>query len=228
MTRYAELHCHTNYSFLDGASHPHQLVEVAAELGYTALGICDHDGFRGVVRTHVAAREVGLPIVYGTELGMPREDTMPSESPIPGPGPVILPKDADRPRRGRIHRMHGSKPVDRPITDHLVVYAADPAGYAQLSRFVTRGQFRGRKDAPDYAYEDLGEASHRGGLYALTGCHQGAVPRAAGSGDIDGAVGAASRLREVFPGRLYVELTHHGLPEDDLRNDVLAEVARRL
>ncbi|NNK92032.1 MAG: error-prone DNA polymerase, partial [Acidimicrobiia bacterium] len=228
MTRYAELHCHTNYSFLDGASHPHELVEVAAELGYVALGICDHDGFRGVVRTHVAARDVGLPVVYGTEIGMPRDDIDGANDPIPGPGPVILPEDADRPRRGRVHRLHGSKPTDLPETDHLVVYAEDPVGYAALSRFVTRGQFRGRKDAPVYDYDDLDEASRRGRLYALTGCHQGAVPRAAARGDLEGAIGAASRLRELFPGRLFVELTHHGLPEDDLRNDVLAEVAVRL
>ena len=46
MANYAELHCHTNYSFLDGASHPFELVARAVELGYTALGVVDHDGFR--------------------------------------------------------------------------------------------------------------------------------------------------------------------------------------
>ena len=70
MSRYAELHAHTNYSFLDGASHPFDLVARAAELGYAALAVTDHDGFRGAAKVHVAAREVGLPIVYGTEVGM--------------------------------------------------------------------------------------------------------------------------------------------------------------
>ena len=54
MARYAELHTHTNFSFLDGASHPLQLVERAAELGYTALGITDHEGVRGVVKVRMS------------------------------------------------------------------------------------------------------------------------------------------------------------------------------
>ena len=73
MARYAELHCHTNYSFLDGASHPHQLVDRAAELEYTALAITDHHGFYGAARFRVAAAKVGLLTVYGVEVGMPRE-----------------------------------------------------------------------------------------------------------------------------------------------------------
>ena len=52
---YAELHCHTNFSFLDGASHPEELAEEAARLGLTALAVTDHDGFYGVVRFSEAA-----------------------------------------------------------------------------------------------------------------------------------------------------------------------------
>ncbi|MCU1370487.1 MAG: dnaE2, partial [Ilumatobacteraceae bacterium] len=66
--RYAELHCHTNFSFLDGASHPEELAEEAARLGLEALAVTDHDGFYGVVRFAEAARAVGLPTVFGTEL----------------------------------------------------------------------------------------------------------------------------------------------------------------
>ena len=47
---YAELHCHTNFSFLDGASHPEELVAEAARLGLAALAVTDHDGFYGIVR----------------------------------------------------------------------------------------------------------------------------------------------------------------------------------
>ena len=65
---YAELHCHTNFSFLDGASHPEELVEEAVRLGLTALAVTDHDGFYGVVRFAEAARAVGLPTVFGAEV----------------------------------------------------------------------------------------------------------------------------------------------------------------
>ena len=65
---YAELHSHTCFSFLDGASHPEALAEEAARLGLDALAVTDHDGMYGVVRFAEAARAVGLPTVFGAEL----------------------------------------------------------------------------------------------------------------------------------------------------------------
>jgi error-prone DNA polymerase len=67
---YAELHCHSNFSFLDGASHPEELVEEAVRLGLTGLAVTDHDGMQGVVRFSEAAREHGLPTVFGSELSL--------------------------------------------------------------------------------------------------------------------------------------------------------------
>ncbi|HSR16082.1 MAG TPA: PHP domain-containing protein, partial [Gemmatimonadales bacterium] len=221
MTRYAELHCHTNFSFLDGASHPYQLVERAAALGYEALAITDHNGFYGAARFRAAAEAIGMPTVYGVEVGMPFGVPPPRpRPPAPGASPV-----APVSRRGRIRRSHGAKPTDLPPTDHLVLLAPDPAGYSALSRLVTRAQFRGEKDHPVYDYGDLAEASRLGRLVALTGCRQGAAARAALEGDREAALRAVLRLRDLFPGRLYVELWHHGMPEDDPRNGLLAEVA---
>ena len=65
---YAELHAHSNFSFLDGAAHPEELVAEAARLGLSALALTDHDGLYGVVRFAEAARLVGLPTVFGAEL----------------------------------------------------------------------------------------------------------------------------------------------------------------
>ncbi|MGI8794962.1 MAG: error-prone DNA polymerase [Acidimicrobiales bacterium] len=67
---YAELHCHSNFSFLDGASHPEELAEEGARLGLEALAITDHDGAYGVVRFAEAAAAVGLPTVFGAELSL--------------------------------------------------------------------------------------------------------------------------------------------------------------
>src|SRR3954453_17260135 len=67
---YAELHCHSNFSFLDGASHPEELVEEAVRLGLEALAITDHDGMYGVVRFAEAAAAFGLPTVFGAELSL--------------------------------------------------------------------------------------------------------------------------------------------------------------
>ncbi|MGA0328880.1 MAG: error-prone DNA polymerase [Ilumatobacteraceae bacterium] len=65
---YAELHCHSNFSFLDGASDPDELVAEADRLDLTALALTDRNGLYGVVRFAEAAREVGLPTVFGSEL----------------------------------------------------------------------------------------------------------------------------------------------------------------
>ena len=67
---YAELHCHSAYSFLDGASHPEQLAEEAARLNLDALALTDHDGMYGVVRFAEAARAVGLPTIFGAEMSV--------------------------------------------------------------------------------------------------------------------------------------------------------------
>ena len=98
---YAELHCHTNFSFLDGASHAHELVATAAELGYRALAVVDHDGFRGAVKVHEAARAIGLPVVYGTEVGLPQVDRFEDRPQALEPGIGEAAKDAPPPTQPR-------------------------------------------------------------------------------------------------------------------------------
>lgn len=71
--RYAELHAHSSYSFLDGASSPEEMAEEAHRLGLEALAITDHNGFYGVVRFAEAALEWKLPTVFGSELSLLRD-----------------------------------------------------------------------------------------------------------------------------------------------------------
>ena len=65
---YAELHCLSNFSFLRGASHPEELVERAAALGYAALALTDECSLAGVVRAHLAARQTRLKLIVGAEI----------------------------------------------------------------------------------------------------------------------------------------------------------------
>ena len=67
-SEYAELHCRSQFSFLHGASSPERLVEVAHELGLSALALTDRNGLYGVVRFAQAAREVGMRTVFGAEV----------------------------------------------------------------------------------------------------------------------------------------------------------------
>ncbi len=66
--RYVELHCKTNFSFLEGASHPAELVNQAARLAYAGMAVTDRSSLAGVVRAHIAAKEVGLKLVVGAEV----------------------------------------------------------------------------------------------------------------------------------------------------------------
>jgi len=90
--KYAELHCKTNYSFLQGASHADELVERAAELGYEALAVTDVNSLAGVVRAHMAAKEVDLKLIIGAEI-----------TPVDAPPVVLWP--TDRAAYGRLSRL---------------------------------------------------------------------------------------------------------------------------
>jgi error-prone DNA polymerase len=89
---YVELHCKTNFSFLEGASHAEELVERAAELGYRGLAVTDRNSLAGAVRAHIAAKECGLPLVIGAEI-----------TPTGAP-PVVL-WATDRASYGRLCRL---------------------------------------------------------------------------------------------------------------------------
>jgi error-prone DNA polymerase len=68
--KYTELQITTNFSFLRGASHPHELVEQAALLGYSELAITDRNSFAGIVRAHAAGKKCGVRIIPGCRLDL--------------------------------------------------------------------------------------------------------------------------------------------------------------
>jgi error-prone DNA polymerase len=201
--RYAELHCHSNASFLDGASHPEELAEEAARLGLEALALTDHDGMYGVVRFAEAARTLGLPTVFGAELTL-----------RPARGPA-----------GKVGVERTGSPD--PGGEHLVVLARGPAGYARLCRAITEAQMAGSKGAPRGELGRLGDL-HGGHWLVLTGCRKGAVPRALVDRGPAAAAAELGRLVAAF-GRanVCVELWDHGDPLDSVRNDALVRLADR-
>lgn len=107
---------------------------------------------------------------------------------------------------------------------HLVLLAESDAGYRNLSRLISRAQLDGEKARARLAWRHLQGQTE--GLIALTGCRQGVVAAPLLAGDREGARRALAQLRELFPGRLYVELQHHLRPDDDALVAALAELAR--
>lgn len=202
-TPYAELHCHSSFSFLDGASDPESLAEEATRLGLEALALTDHDGFYGVVRFSQAARELGLPTVFGAELTLGRTELQsgvadPAETHV-----VVLARDprgyALLARAISEAQLRGEKGVPRAALEHLVALGGTGASLADRDHWLV-----------------------------LTGCRKGAVPAALVR---EGPHAARTELHRLLDGfgraNVAVELWDHGDPLDSARNDALAELAVR-
>jgi len=204
---YAELHAHSHYSFLDGASSPEDLVREAVRLGLAGLAITDHDGLQGAPQFAEAASLIApaeservFATVYGAELSL----------------------GLDAPQLGAAD----------PTGTHLLVLANGVSGYHRLSTAITEAQLTGdQKGCPVYDLEQLA-ATAAGEWVVLTGCRKGSVRQALewASNRADGERAAARELDRLIAlfGRdnVFVELTDHGHPGDDARNDRLAALAR--
>lgn len=202
---YAELHAHSWFSFLDGASSPDDLLVEAERLGLTALAITDHDGFYGASRFAEVAEAMNAQVqtVYGAELSLGQ-----SLGTLAGPGST-----------GRVG-------MPDPDGDHLLVLANGAEGYHRLSGAISSAQLRGgEKGRPHYDLEELA-ARAEGHWTVLTGCRKGSVRRGLASGD---ARTPLRRLVDLFGSdHVAVELLDHGEPLDTRRNDALADLAREL
>lgn len=183
MLAYAELHCWSNFTFLQGAAHPEELVDCAASLNLRALALTDRDGLYGSVRFSKAAKSAGLDAVCGSELSM--ED--------------------------------GSR---------LVLLIQNETGYAHLVELISVAQMRGTKCDARLRLEDL--SSRTDGLFALSGGTGGAIERAIIAGEPERAAQSAQTLRDLFPGRFYLELQHHLRPEDACLVKRMVQLAQRL
>ena len=124
---FAELHAISNYTFLRGASHPEELVRTAFELGYEAIAITDECSLAGVVKAYLAARELAIKLIIGTELHLASGDSADS---------------ADTPDSANSNV-------------HLVLLAPTRRAYGQLSELITLGRRRSPKGEYALALEDL-------------------------------------------------------------------------
>ncbi len=197
---YAELHTHSAYSFLDGASQPEELVEEAVRLGLSALALTDHNGFYGTVRFAEAAREWGMPTVFGAELSLGTDamHSIPCSAADSGgtrdaeasPGRREAARRLSVPRGGMrvtpggraLEGGHVYAPDSVPRTGspdpdgpHLLILARGQEGYRRLSREMTAAHMAaGEKGVLRYDLDAL-TAAAGGHWHILTGCRKGHV-----------------------------------------------------
>jgi error-prone DNA polymerase len=226
---YAELHCHSYFSLLDGASSPEALVDQAVALGLHSLALTDHDSLAGAVRFWKAAQRAGLPAVIGAEVTL--EDgahiTLLAETQA-GYANLCRLITASRqttagtkgnltPRRQDAEGQD-AKTQDGSNRNPQDAITTDGTGLTPRRQDAKEGQagetpWTG-KVAAALSWDAL--AALCAGLIALTGCRRGAVAAALLRQDAAGADKAAGRLADIFgAGSVFVELQHHDLPDDD-------------
>ena len=204
--RYAELHLKTNFSFLEGASHPDELVYRAAELGYAAMAVTDRNSLAGVVRAHIAAKQMGLKLLVGAEI-----------TPVDAPPVVLL--ATDRAAYGRLVRLitlgrrNAPKGECRILFDDLAAHAqgliaavsGETGDYDPATRILPlpweRAGVRGerRRSAPPHP--------------ALS--QEERVQRAAVAADSLDDRDHLHRYRELFGDRCYLLAELHCGPNDE-------------
>jgi error-prone DNA polymerase len=199
---YVELHCHSAYSFLDGASHPVELAAAAAEQGHEALALTDHDGLHGAMEMARALKPLGVRPITGAELTL--DD---------GTHLTLL-----------CETREGYTNLCRLITaSHWHTRRWAREGWIEGGR---------RQDPidgePSLSFSSL--ESHADGLICLSGCAgNGAVASRIEAEDHPGAAAVAQRLLRAFgPHRFRIELQRPYWRNDRRRNKLLTELAERL
>jgi len=227
MSGYAELHCHSNFSFLDGAAHPEEVAALAASRGLEAVAVTDHGGLYAMVRFDAACRRAGVRPLVGCELTM---EALPG---IETPDPALL---VDPIATQAVRRVEQGR-------HHLTLLVKDAAGFRNLCRLLSWANFADertitqdgqelkvglhRKGFAAARWELLAE--HAQGLVVLSGCKRfGLVPRLLRAGRRDDAAEVASRLRELFGPAFHLELQNHLLPDDPWLCAALAELGKDL
>ncbi|WP_199441841.1 error-prone DNA polymerase [Umezawaea beigongshangensis] len=195
---YAELHCHSDFSFLDGASHPEELVETASRLGLDAIALTDHDGLHGVVRFAEAARELGMRTVFGAELSLGL--TAPQNGIADPEGEHLLLLATKQEGYHRLCRTITTAQLADGAEKGKPVYDLDEVVSDVRDHVVVLTGCR--KGAVRRALERAGPEAAFAQLRRL--------------------IGLFGR------DRVHVELTDHGTPLDSTRNDLLARMAAEL
>jgi error-prone DNA polymerase len=199
---YVELHLHTAFSFLDGASLPEELVGRAADLGYQALAITDHDGLYGALEFARAARAANIAPITGAELTL-----------TDGSHLTLL-----------VETVAGYRNLCRLITAAYAGPNVPPAD--EITPFAPPRAVWKQDDARQPRLDPSLLAEHAEGLILLTGCRRGALARLVDEQRWPEARHLLDRYVEWFgPRNVAVELQHNLIFGDTRRVAALSRLA---
>ncbi|MBI4490981.1 MAG: DNA polymerase III subunit alpha [Deltaproteobacteria bacterium] len=198
-SRFVHLHCHSQYSLLDGANKIEPLLERVKGLRQPALAITDHGNMFGAIEFYTEALRYGIKPIIGCEIYV-------------APASRFERKGVDKGTREYNH--------------HLILLAMNLEGYRNLCKLVTLGYMEGFYYRPRVDKGLLKE--HNRGLIALSACLQGEVAYALSGGQIEKAQAAAEAYASIFEDRFYLEVQDNKIPEQEKVNRMLIELGRDL
>ena len=198
-SRFVHLHCHTEYSLLDGANKIDKLFERIKSLKQPAVAMTDHGNMFGAVEFYRQAMSHGIKPIIGCEIYV-------------APGSRFEKKGVDK----------GPKEYN----NHLILLAMNHEGYRNLCKLVSLGFMEGFYYKPRIDKDLLKDFN--GGLIALSACLQGEVAQALMLGHMEKAKAAAESYAEIFHDRYYIEIQDNKLPQQEQVNPLLVELAKDL
>ncbi len=195
---FVHLHLHSQYSLLHGAIPIDPLVSQVKKFGMNAVALTDHANMFGAVEFYEKAKKEGIKPILGCEV-------------------YYLIKGS------RLSRE--SKRVD-PNLAHLILLVENEEGYRNLCKLLSASYLEGFYYKPRLDKEIL--KAHSKGLFALSCCSKGEIPRKIIEGNLEGAKLAAIELSQIFPDHFYLELSDHGLSHEKMVNEALIDFSKSL
>ena len=195
MSDFVHLHCHTEYSLLDGAIRVKDLCSRAKDFGMPACAITDHGNLFGAAKFFLTCKDFGIKPIIGCEVYVCHDH---------------LDKTSELARK----------------RNHLILLSENIEGYHNLVKLVSRSYLEGFHYKPRVDKAMLRQYSE--GLICLSACIAGEIPRALNAGDMDGAIALAREYADIYPDRFYLELQSNSLPEQEIANKGLLEIADHL
>jgi DNA polymerase-3 subunit alpha len=198
---FTHLHLHTQYSLLDGAIKHDPLFERLRAIGQEAIAMTDHGNLFGAVDFYEKARAAGVKPILGCETYVAAGSRFDKEA-----------------------RERDSGGFD--AISHQLLIAMDETGYRNLMQLVSKAYLEGFYYKPRIDLDLL--RRHSDGLLATSGCLSSLVSRRILGGQLDDAWRLVEEFTRIFPGRYYLELQRHGIPDQDRVNAELLKMASDL
>jgi DNA polymerase-3 subunit alpha len=198
-SHFVHLHCHTEYSLLDGANKVDRMFGRIKALQQPAVAMTDHGNMFGAIEFYREAIQHGIKPIIGCEIYV-------------APNSRFERKGVDR----------GPKEYN----NHLILLAMNNEGYRNLCKLVSLGYMEGFYYKPRIDKELLKELN--GGLIALSACLQGEISQTLLYGNYERAKAAAEQYAAIFGDRYYIEIQDNKLADQEKVNRLLVELAKEL